>query len=96
MAPTRKQFAPFRARPRDSGPVGHPLDVLCLAGLSPAAERHLAEDPVTAQKYHKEMPLGRFGRLDEDIAPIAVFRASDEGHYVTGQTINAYGGQVML
>jgi NAD(P)-dependent dehydrogenase (short-subunit alcohol dehydrogenase family) len=32
----------------------------------------------------------------EDIAPVGVFLACDDGQYVTGQTINADGGQVML
>lgn len=72
------------------------VNVICPAGLSPAAEEFLANDPERAQQYYKEMPLGRFGRLTEDIAPVAVFLASDESQYVTGQTINADGGQVML
>jgi NAD(P)-dependent dehydrogenase (short-subunit alcohol dehydrogenase family) len=85
-----------RSAAREWGQFGIRINVLCPAGLSPAAERFLAADPERAQKYYKEMPLGRFGRLDEDIAPIAVFLASEEGQYVTGQTINADGGQVML
>jgi NAD(P)-dependent dehydrogenase (short-subunit alcohol dehydrogenase family) len=85
-----------RTAAREWGQFGIRVNVINPAGLSPAAETFLNADPVRAQKYYDEMPLGRFGRLDEDIAPIAVFLASDEGHYVTGQTINADGGQVML
>ena len=85
-----------RSAAREWGQFGIRINVLNPAGLSPAAEAFLAADAERAQKYYDEMPLGRFGRLDEDIAPIAVFLASDEGHYVTGQTINADGGQVML
>ena len=40
--------------------------------------------------------LARFGDPGADIAPIAVFLASDEGQYLTGQTLNADGGQIML
>lgn len=72
------------------------VNVINPAGLSPAAAAFLEADAERAQKYYDEMPLGRFGRLDEDIAPIAVFLASDDSHYVTGQTINADGGQIML
>jgi 3-oxoacyl-[acyl-carrier protein] reductase len=36
-------------------------------------------------------PLGRFGE-PEDIAPVAVFLASDEAHWVTGESIRAAGG----
>ncbi|MER2176439.1 MAG: glucose 1-dehydrogenase [Stenotrophomonas maltophilia] len=36
-------------------------------------------------------PLGRFGE-PEDIAPLAVFLASDDAHWVTGESIRASGG----
>jgi 3-oxoacyl-[acyl-carrier protein] reductase len=36
-------------------------------------------------------PLGRFGE-PEDIAPVAVFLASDDSHWVTGESIRASGG----
>ena len=85
-----------RTAAREWGQFGIRANVINPAGLSPAAEAFLEADAERAQKYYDEMPLGRFGRLDEDIAPIAVFLACDEGHYVTGQTINADGGQVML
>ena len=40
-------------------------------------------------------PLGRFGRADE-ITGAAVFLASDEASYVTGQTLGINGGAHML
>jgi 3-oxoacyl-[acyl-carrier protein] reductase len=36
-------------------------------------------------------PLGRFGE-PEDIAPVAVFLASEEAHWVTGESLRAAGG----
>ncbi len=36
-------------------------------------------------------PLGRFGE-PEDIAPVAVFLASDDSHWVTGESLRAAGG----
>ena len=36
-------------------------------------------------------PLGRFGEPD-DIAPVAVFLASDDAHWVTGDSIRVSGG----
>jgi 3-oxoacyl-[acyl-carrier protein] reductase len=36
-------------------------------------------------------PLGRFGE-PEDIAPLAVFLASDESNWITGESIRAAGG----
>lgn len=38
-----------------------------------------------------ETPLGRFGE-PEDIAPLAVFLASDEAHWISGESIRATGG----
>ena len=39
----------------------------------------------------KGIPIGRLG-TKEDIAKIALFLASDDSSYITGQTINANGG----
>jgi 3-oxoacyl-[acyl-carrier protein] reductase len=38
-----------------------------------------------------QIALGRFGEPSE-IAAVVAFLASDEGHWVTGQTIEASGG----
>jgi len=42
-----------------------------------------------------ELPIGRFGQVDE-VAPTAVFLASDESSYYVGQTLCPNGGDVML
>jgi len=42
-----------------------------------------------------ELPLGRFGTVAE-VAPTAVFLASADGAYYTGQTLGPNGGDVML
>ncbi len=45
-------------------------------------------------KFREGVPLGRFGD-PEEIAHLAVFLASDEASYITGQTINCDGGSFM-
>jgi D-sorbitol dehydrogenase (acceptor) len=40
------------------------------------------------------VPLGRMG-VPSDIAGAAVFLASDEARYITAQTLNVDGGNVM-
>jgi len=55
--------------------------------------------PATAGNFDGELgekliagtPLGRFGE-PEDIAPLALFLASDDAHWVTGESIRASGG----
>jgi len=46
------------------------------------------------QAVGRAVPLGRMG-TPEDIAGTAVFLASDEARYVTAQTLNVDGGNVM-
>lgn len=41
------------------------------------------------------IPEGKFG-LPQDIANVAVFLASDEANYITGQTIHVNGGMLMV
>jgi 3-oxoacyl-[acyl-carrier protein] reductase len=42
-----------------------------------------------------ELPIGRFGEPHE-IAPTAVFLASEDSSYYVGQTLGPNGGDVML
>ncbi|HEX9133263.1 MAG TPA: 3-oxoacyl-ACP reductase family protein [Ktedonobacteraceae bacterium] len=42
-----------------------------------------------------ELPIGRFGEVRE-VAPTAVFLASDDATYYVGQTLGPNGGDVML
>ncbi len=46
------------------------------------------------EAYLEAIPLKRFGQV-EDIANLAVFLASDNAKYITGQVINVDGGLVM-
>lgn len=55
------------------------------------AEEHMEEDYYQARI--SEIPLGRFGR-PEDVAAAAVFLASDDSSYLTGEAININGGLI--
>jgi NAD(P)-dependent dehydrogenase (short-subunit alcohol dehydrogenase family) len=49
---------------------------------------------VPAPFWLQKTPLGRLGRV-VDIAPLAVFLASDESAWITGEVIRAAGGLVV-
>ena len=51
-----------------------------------------ARDPVTAAATAKSIALGRVGQPD-DIADIVAFLASDDARWITGQCLDASGGQ---
>jgi NAD(P)-dependent dehydrogenase (short-subunit alcohol dehydrogenase family) len=73
------------------------FDILVNA-IAPAAAgtvfEQLARDiPGFAEGAAATNPLGRVGDPDDDIAPVAVFLASDDARYVTGETIHVDGGQ---
>lgn len=55
-----------------------------------------AENPGYYDKVVQNIPLQRFGNIDHDIGPVAVFLASDDSQYITGQTIMADGGSIKL
>ncbi|MCP5366915.1 MAG: SDR family oxidoreductase [Hyphomicrobiales bacterium] len=52
-------------------------------------------DPESRRRVLSRTPLGRAGAPDE-IASVAVFLASDESSYITGQTIYPDGGRLAL
>ena len=44
-----------------------------------------------AEKFLKDIPLGRFGKADE-VADLTLFLASDMSSYITGEVISICGG----
>lgn len=67
-------------------PIAH------TAGVDAWAQSH----PEQYQKMLTGIPLQRMGAPERDIAPIVVFLASDDSQYMTGQTLMADGGSIML
>jgi NAD(P)-dependent dehydrogenase (short-subunit alcohol dehydrogenase family) len=85
-----------RTAAREWGTHGIRVNVICPAANTPAAEKFFAEYPEKEAYYLSQIALGRFGNIRDDIGPVALFLASDDSQYVTGQTINVDGGQTML
>jgi NAD(P)-dependent dehydrogenase (short-subunit alcohol dehydrogenase family) len=70
------------------------VNTILPSAMSPKAQWYLKESG-TYQKELDLVALGRFGE-PEDIAPTAIFLASDESNYVSGQTLGVDGGSTML
>lgn len=72
--------------------------ILCnsIAPASASMGFHKLVDEMPALlEVTKGFPLGRVGDPDGDIAPVALFLASDDARYVTGQTIYVDGGLLL-
>jgi NAD(P)-dependent dehydrogenase (short-subunit alcohol dehydrogenase family) len=85
-----------RVAAREWGPDNIRVNVINPSAMSPAALQWLADFPEEAAKILLEVSLRRWGDPEKDIGPVALFLASDESLYVSGQTINVDGGMVML
>jgi len=85
-----------RTAARELGQYKIRVNVICPAALSPIAEQWVKDFPEEAEKVMKLVALGYLGDCAEDIGPAALFLASEDSRYVTGQTINVDGGQMML
>lgn len=70
------------------------VNTILPSALTPKSIEYL-EQSGTYDLELAKVAMGRFGQ-PHDIAPTAIFLASDESHFVTGQTIGVEGGTTML
>jgi NAD(P)-dependent dehydrogenase (short-subunit alcohol dehydrogenase family) len=85
-----------RSAAREWGPHNIRVNVLNPSAITEGAEQWLKDFPEEAARNLSTVALNRWGKAYEDIGPVAVFLASDDSAYVTGQTLNVEGGMVML
>lgn len=67
-------------------------NVICPGAASDAYQRFARSNPENAAAMAAANPMGRIGDPLNDIAPVAVFLASDESRYLTGNTLFVDGG----
>jgi NAD(P)-dependent dehydrogenase (short-subunit alcohol dehydrogenase family) len=67
-------------------------NVICPAALSVQYEAFERASPKNAARLLEQNPMGRMGDPEADIAPAALFLASDESRYITGNTLHVDGG----
>jgi NAD(P)-dependent dehydrogenase (short-subunit alcohol dehydrogenase family) len=78
-------LAPYGIRVNAIGPGSIMTDIL----------KSVATDKEARRRLLARTPLGRIGE-PEEVAAVAVFLASDDASYITGQTIYADGGRLGL
>lgn len=85
-----------RVAAREFGPSNIRVNCIMPNGLTENAIEGLKyqtpEIQAWAEEAFKDNPFGRPGDPYDDLAPVVVFLASDESHWITGDTIHADGG----
>lgn len=71
------------------------VNVIIPTMVTDSAHAFFEARPGIREKLVAQIPLQRFGDVDHDIGPVAVFLASSDADYVTGQAIHVDGGQIL-
>ena len=74
------------------GPDGIRVNVVCPLAMTESLKEWKENYPELFEKTIQGIPLGRFADPMDDIGRVCVFLASDDAHYVTGETITLQGG----
>ena len=74
------------------GPYGIRVNVICPLAMTESLMEWKDNYPDLFAKTIQGIPLGRFADPKDDIGRVAVFLASEDAHYITGETITLQGG----
>lgn len=80
---------------REWGPLGVTVNCLGPVAGSPALIQAFEKNPALQSAIEARTPLGRVGDITADIGSVALFLASDDSAFVTGQTIICDGGSFL-
>jgi gluconate 5-dehydrogenase len=84
-----------RATAADWAPFGVTVNAICPGGFMTEPNRRWArENPAIIETFRAQIPMGDFGQ-PEDLAPLAVYLASDAARYMTGATLVIDGGYTL-
>lgn len=81
-----------RTAAREWGKYGICVNVICPAARTPAYEMFEQFAPDNVADMLKQNPMGYMGDPEQDIGGVALFLASEDARYVTGNTLFADGG----
>ena len=68
------------------------VNAIAPAAATPAYAAFAEAAPENAAEMLEQNPMGRMGDPEQDIGGVALFLASDDSRYVTGNTLFADGG----
>jgi NAD(P)-dependent dehydrogenase (short-subunit alcohol dehydrogenase family) len=81
-----------RTAAREWASYGITANVICPGAKTAASRRVFAQNPELEAVADASNPMGRLGDPETDIAPVAVFLASADSRYLTGNTLFVDGG----
>lgn len=81
-----------RTAAREWAQHGITANVICPGAKTAASRAVFAEHPELEAMADAANPMGRLGDPDDDIAPVALFLASEDSRYLTGNTLFVDGG----
>ena len=81
-----------RTAAREWAPYGICANIICPAAVSAGFRRYQEREPELAAATEAANPMGRLGDPETDIAPVALFLASEDARYLTGNTLFVDGG----
>lgn len=84
-----------RSTAREWGPLRIRINVINPSAMSPGALEWEKNFPEEVAQNLKLVAMRRWGRPKEDIRRVALFLASDDSTFITGQTILVEGGMDM-
>lgn len=72
------------------------VNVISPLALTEGVKEYIAANPGIEEHLLAATPMHRFGDPESDIGRVAVFLASDDASYMTGQTLMVDGGTIKL
>ncbi len=85
-----------RVAANEWGPDNINVNLISPIANSPGVQQWKQAQPEAYETMIEKIPLRRLGELEEDIGRVAVFLASEDARYITGQTLMVDGGAIQL
>ncbi len=90
------QRALVKSLAREWGPLGVRVNAVAPSAMTPAQEAYLAREPHMRAHMIARSPLHRMGDAETDVGRAVTFLIGPQSRFVSGQTLVANGGALML